>query len=72
MESEWERERTFEIEKVSPVYLVGALFVVPFAIYYLLNFLSPLVHRITSMRISEVRRCLWILRGMRWEKEWAC
>jgi hypothetical protein len=54
MESEWEKERTFEIEKVSPVYLVGALFVVPFAIYYLLNFLSPLIHRITSMRVSEV------------------
>jgi hypothetical protein len=58
MESVWDEERTFEIEKVSPVYLVGALFVVPFAIYYLLNLLSPLIHRITSMRISEV--CLGV------------
>jgi hypothetical protein len=54
MESEWEKERIFEIERVSPVYLVGALFVVPFGIYFLLNFLSPLVHRITAMKISEV------------------
>ena len=54
MGSEWERERVFEIEKVSPIYLVTALCVVPFAIYYLLNFLSPLIHRITAMTISEV------------------
>jgi hypothetical protein len=54
MDSQWDKERTFEIEKVSTVYLVTALCVVPFAIYYLLNFLSPLVHRITAMRISEV------------------
>lgn len=54
MESAWEKERTFEIEKVSPVYLLGALLVVPFGIYFLLNFLSPLIHRITAMTISEV------------------
>jgi hypothetical protein len=54
MESEWDKERTFEIERVSPVYLVTALFVVPFALYYLLNFLSPLIHRITAMKISDV------------------
>lgn len=57
MSSAWEKERTFEIEKVSPVYLVTALCVVPFGIYFLLNFLSPLIHRITAMKISEAR-CL--------------
>jgi hypothetical protein len=62
MESGREKEHTFEIEKVSPLYLVGALFVVPFAIYYLLNLLSPLIHRITSMRISEV--CLEVGRDV--------
>jgi hypothetical protein len=55
MESAWEQERKFEIEKIDPKWLVTALVVVPFAIYYLLNFLSPLVHRITAMSISEVR-----------------
>jgi hypothetical protein len=60
MESEWDKERTFEIERVSPVYLVTALFVVPFALYYLLNFLSPLIHRITAMKISEV--CIYEVR----------
>lgn len=54
MESAWDKERKFEIEKVSPVYLLTALFVVPFGIYFLLNFLSPLIHRITAMTISEV------------------
>lgn len=54
METEWEKERTFEIEKVSPIYLVTALCVVPFGIYFLLNFLSPLIHRITAMKIAEV------------------
>jgi hypothetical protein len=54
MESEWDKERMFEIEKVSTIYLVTALCVVPFAIYFLLNFLSPLIHRITAMKISEV------------------
>lgn len=54
MESEWEKERTFEIDKVSPVYLLIALIVVPFGVYFLLSFLSPLVHRITAMRISEI------------------
>jgi hypothetical protein len=61
MELEWDKERTFEIEKVSPVYLVTALFVVPFAVYYLLNFLSPLIHRITAMKISEV--CIHEVQG---------
>lgn len=54
-ESVWDKERKFEIEKVSTVYLITALCVVPFAIYYLLNFLSPLIHKLTAMRISEVK-----------------
>jgi hypothetical protein len=54
MESEWDKERKFEIEKVSPVYLITALCVVPFGVYFLLNFLSPLVHRITAMKVSAV------------------
>lgn len=54
MESEWEKERKFEIDKVSPVYLLIALIAVPFGVYFLLSFLSPLVHRITAMKISEI------------------
>jgi hypothetical protein len=61
VEFEWDKERRFEIEKVPPVYLITALCVVPFAVYFLLNFLSPLIHRITAMRISEV--CLHTLLG---------
>jgi hypothetical protein len=54
MSSEWDKERKFEIEKVHPMYLITALCVVPFGVYFLLNFLSPLIHRITAMTISEV------------------
>ncbi|KAH7081596.1 MOSC domain-containing protein [Paraphoma chrysanthemicola] len=54
MSSAWDKERKFEIEKVSPVYLITALCVVPFGVYFLLNFLSPLIHRITAMKISEI------------------
>lgn len=60
VEFEWDKERRFEIEKVPPVYLITALCVVPFAVYYLLNFLSPLIHRITAMRISEVSEVVGI------------
>lgn len=62
-ESAWDKERKFEIEKVSPFYLLGALFVVPFGLYFLLNFLSPLIHRITAMKISEV--CGHVLKRIR-------
>jgi len=61
VEFEWDKEQRFEIEKVPLVYLITALCVVPFAIYFLLNFLSPLIHRITAMRISEV--CLHFFCG---------
>lgn len=63
MESAWEQERKFEIETVPVSYLITALCVVPFAIYYLLNFLSPLIHKLTAMRISEVRDSLGGLLG---------
>ncbi|KAF1916141.1 hypothetical protein BDU57DRAFT_516058 [Ampelomyces quisqualis] len=54
MPSEWDKERKFEIEKVHPMYLITALCVVPFGVYFLLNFLSPLIHRLTAMTISEI------------------
>lgn len=50
----FEEEHTFHIEAVSPIWLVTALCVVPFGIYFLLNFLSPLIHRLTAMKISEI------------------
>jgi hypothetical protein len=49
-----EEGHQFHIEKVSPIWLVTALCVVPFGLYQLLNFLNPLVHRLTAMKISEV------------------
>ena len=51
---DFEEEHTFHIENVSIVWLVGALVGVPFGLYYLLNFLSPIIHRLTAMRISAV------------------
>ncbi|KAF2027878.1 hypothetical protein EK21DRAFT_102211 [Setomelanomma holmii] len=54
MSSAWDKERKFEIEKVSPIWLITALCVVPFAVYFLLNFLNPLIHRLTAMTISEI------------------
>jgi hypothetical protein len=56
MESEplWEKNRDFEMDKLGVIYLITALLGVPFALYFFLNFLSPLVYRITAMRISEV------------------
>jgi hypothetical protein len=49
-----EAEHQFHIEKVSPIWLVTALVAVPFGLYQLLDFLSPLIHRLTAMKISEV------------------
>jgi hypothetical protein len=49
-----EEEHEFNIEKVSPIWLITALCVVPFGLYQLLNFLSPLIHRLTAMKISAV------------------
>ena len=49
-----EEEYKFNIEKVSPIWLITALCVVPFGLYQLLNFLSPLIHRLTAMKISAV------------------
>jgi hypothetical protein len=49
-----EEEHKFNIEKVSPIWLVTALCVVPFVLYQLLNVLSPLINRLTAMKISAV------------------
>ncbi|OAL52075.1 hypothetical protein IQ07DRAFT_564781 [Pyrenochaeta sp. DS3sAY3a] len=54
MDFDFEKERKFEIEKVSPIWLLTALCVVPFSVYFLLNFLSPLIHRLTAMKVSEI------------------
>jgi hypothetical protein len=55
MGSESHTGSSFEIDKVDAKWLITALLVVPFAIYFLLNLLSPLVNKITAMSISEVR-----------------
>jgi hypothetical protein len=55
MGSESHTGSSFEIDKVDSKWLITALLVVPFAIYFLLNILSPLLNRITAMSISEVR-----------------
>ncbi|CBY02216.1 hypothetical protein IAQ61_006802 [Plenodomus lingam] len=52
--SAFAEERHFDIERVSPIWLITGLCVVPFTVYYLLNFLSPLVHRLTAMKISAI------------------
>ena len=52
--SEWNKERKFEIEKINPIWMITTLCVVPLGIYFLLSFLSPLIHRLTAMKISEV------------------
>jgi hypothetical protein len=49
-----EEEHKFNIEKVSPIWLITALCVVPFGLYQLLNVLSPLINRLTAMKISAV------------------
>lgn len=52
--SEWNKERKFEIEKINPIWMITTLCVAPLGIYFLLSFLSPLIHKLTAMRISEV------------------
>jgi hypothetical protein len=47
-------EPKFDIERVSPIWLITALCVVPFGLYQLLNLLSPLMDRFTAMKISAV------------------
>ncbi|CAE6998105.1 hypothetical protein PTTW11_00654 [Pyrenophora teres f. teres] len=49
-----EDESGFDIDKVSPIWIVTALCIVPLGLYYMLNLLSPLMHLFTDMRISEV------------------
>ncbi|EFQ94288.1 hypothetical protein PTT_08077 [Pyrenophora teres f. teres 0-1] len=49
-----EDESGFDIDKVSPIWIVTALCIVPLGLYYMLNLLSPLMHLFTDMRISEI------------------
>ncbi|EDU41513.1 MOSC domain containing protein [Pyrenophora tritici-repentis Pt-1C-BFP] len=49
-----EEESGFDIDKVSPIWIVTALCIVPLGLYYMLNLLSPLMHRFTDMKISEI------------------
>lgn len=51
---DFEEEHTFNIKRVSTVWLLTALCVVPLAVYFLLSVLSPIIHRLTAMMISEV------------------
>jgi hypothetical protein len=45
---------TSELDSISPVWLITGVVVFPFMVYHLLGFLSPLIHNLTAMRISEV------------------
>jgi len=58
-----EEEYAFNMEKVSPIWIITALCVVPFGMYQLLNLLSPLMQRLTAMKISAV--CWMIIRCLR-------
>ncbi|CAO2654208.1 Nn.00g109410.m01.CDS01 [Neocucurbitaria sp. VM-36] len=49
-----EEEHTFNIEQVPTIWLLTALCVVPLAVYFLLSVLSPIIHRLTAMTISEI------------------
>ena len=49
-----EDEHEFNIEKVSAIWIVTGLCIVPLGLYFMLNLLSPLMHRFTAMKISEV------------------
>jgi hypothetical protein len=51
-----------ELDHIPTVWLLTGLVVFPFLIYQLLGFLSPLIHNLTAMRISEV--CTTMLRVM--------
>ena len=43
-----------ELDRIPTVWLLTGIVVFPFLIYQLLGFLSPLIHNLTAMRISEV------------------
>jgi hypothetical protein len=43
-----------ELDHIPTAWLLTGLVVFPFLIYQLLGFLSPLIHNLTAMRISEV------------------
>lgn len=58
-----EENYAFNMEKVSPIWIITALCVVPFGMYQLLNLLSPLMQRLTAMKISAV--CRMVMRWLR-------
>jgi hypothetical protein len=43
-----------ELDSIHPIWLITGIVVFPFMVYQLLGFLSPLIHNLTAMRISEV------------------
>ncbi|KZM22306.1 uncharacterized protein EKO05_0000180 [Ascochyta rabiei] len=45
---------TSELDHIPTAWLLTGLVVFPFVIYQLLGFLSPLIHNLTAMRISEI------------------
>ncbi|RMZ73722.1 Molybdenum cofactor sulfurase C-terminal [Pyrenophora seminiperda CCB06] len=47
-------QHEFNMEKVSPIWIVTGLCIVPLGLYFMLNLLSPLMHRFTAMKISEI------------------
>ena len=43
-----------ELDRIPTVWLLTGLVDFPYLVYQLLGFLSPLIHNLTAMRISEV------------------
>jgi uncharacterized protein YcbX len=43
-----------ELDSIHPIWLITGIVVFPFMVYQLLGFLSPLIHNLTAMRISEI------------------
>lgn len=43
-----------ELDRIPTVWLLTGLVVFPYLVYQLLGFLSPLIHNLTAMRISDV------------------
>ncbi|KAH6643732.1 hypothetical protein C7974DRAFT_4157 [Boeremia exigua] len=43
-----------ELDRIPTVWLLTGLVVFPYLVYQLLGFLSPLIHNLTAMRISEI------------------
>jgi hypothetical protein len=43
-----------ELDSIHPIWLITGVVIFPFMVYQLLGFLSPLIHNLTAMRISQV------------------